>query len=55
MAMIAYCHFKYVDKSNVIEVLIIDSLLLLLLLGLVTFQQVIEFKNGSKGNQNEQP
>lgn len=47
ICLITYCHLRFVDKTNSVEVIIIDSLLLLLF-GLVTFQQVIEFKNGSK-------
>lgn len=46
--LIVYLNIYHVDSTNVIYVLIIDSLLLLLLLGLVTFQQVIEFKDGIK-------
>lgn len=48
MICIIYCHYKYVDAKNVIEVLIIDFSALFLLLGLVTAQNIIELKNGKQ-------
>ena len=47
MILIAYSHFKYVDLSNVVEVLIIDLCGVLLCLGLVTAEQIISFKSGN--------
>ena len=50
MILIAYSHFKYVDLTNVVEVLIIDLSGVLLCLGLVTASNIIELKNG-KNNE----
>jgi hypothetical protein len=52
MILIAYSHFKYVDLSNVVEVLIIDLSGVLLCLGLVTASNIIELKNG-KNNETK--
>jgi len=49
MVCIAYVHFKWVNHENVAEVLIIDLCGVLILLGLVTMEQVLKLKNG----QNE--
>jgi hypothetical protein len=53
MWLIAYCH-HFVDASNMVDVLMIDCAFVLLLLGIITMQQVVEFKNGNKPNNNEQ-
>ena len=50
IVMMVYCHVKYVDKDNVVEVLIIDLCGALLCLGLVTAQNIIELKNGNSPN-----
>jgi hypothetical protein len=47
MVLIAYAHYKYLDISNVVEVIIIDLCGVLILLGLVTMEQVIKLKNGN--------
>jgi len=52
MILIAYIHFKYVDLTNVVEVLIIDLSGVLLCLGLVTASNIIELKNG-KNNETK--
>lgn len=52
MILIAYSHFKYVDLTNVVEVLIIDLSGVLLCLGLVTASNIIELKNG-KNNETK--
>jgi hypothetical protein len=49
MVCVAFVHFKWVNHENVAEVLIIDLCGVLILLGLVTMEQVIKLKNG----QNE--
>jgi hypothetical protein len=46
MVLIAYSHVKFVDLTNVVEVLIIDLSGVLLCLGLVSFEQIIKLKNG---------
>ena len=48
MVLVAYIHFKYIDLSNCIEALIIDLCGVSLMLGLVTFSQLINLKNGNK-------
>jgi hypothetical protein len=48
MVCIAYVHFKWVNHDNVAEVLIIDLCGVLILLGLITAEQVIKLKNGSQ-------
>jgi hypothetical protein len=47
MICIAFVHLKWVNHDNVAEVLIIDLCGVLILLGLVTMEQVIKLKNGS--------
>ena len=48
MVLIAYIHYKYVDLSNAIEAILIDLAGVLLLLGIITFEQILKFKNGGK-------
>ena len=48
MVLIAYVHYKYVDLSNAIEAILIDLAGVLLLLGIITFEQILKFKNGAK-------
>ena len=50
MFCIGYIHFKYVNEANAIEALIIDLSGVLVALGIITMQNVIELKNGAKGN-----
>lgn len=52
MVCVAYIHYKYVDLSIAVEVLIIDLCAVLLCLGLVTASNLIELKNGSKQQDN---
>lgn len=53
MVCIAYIHFKFVDITIAVEVLIVDLSGVLLCLGLVTASHIIELKNGSKTTENE--
>lgn len=53
--MVIYCHLKYIDKDNVVEVLIIDFIAIGFLLGLVTFEQILKFKNGTAQPDNNNP
>ena len=46
MPCVYYLHYRYVDMSNSISFLVADLLAILLFLGIVTFEQVIKFKNG---------
>jgi hypothetical protein len=51
MLCIAFIHFRFVDKDNAIEALMIDLSGVLLCLGIVTAQNIIELKNGkNEGN-----
>lgn len=53
MLLVTFLHYKYVDKTNVIEALIVDSCMILLLLGLVTFEQVIALRNGKGPSEGQ--
>jgi hypothetical protein len=46
-----YIHIAHVDKSNAVSALTIDGIVLLLLLGIITAQNVIQFKHGKQDNQ----
>jgi hypothetical protein len=48
MVCIAFVHLKWVNHENVAEVLIIDLCGVLILLGLVTAQNVLDYKNSEK-------
>ena len=48
MVCVAFVHFKWVNHDNVAEVLIIDLCGVLILLGLVTAQNVLDYKNSEK-------
>lgn len=52
MVCVAYIHYKYVDITISVEVLIVDLSAVLLCLGLVTASNIIELKNGSKTKEN---
>ena len=41
-----YIHVRYVGPENAIEALLVDAGTALLCLGIITFEQVIKFKNG---------
>lgn len=45
---VIYVHIKFVNHRNAVEVIIIDLLAILLLLGIVTIQNIIELKMGYK-------
>ncbi len=48
MICIAYIHINYVSESNAVEVLIIDLCGVLVLLGVITIQSLIELRNSEK-------
>lgn len=52
MVCVAYIHFKYVDITIAVEVLIVDLASVLLCLGLVTASNLIELKNGNKQKED---
>lgn len=45
---IAYIHYKYLTTDTAYSFLIVDSICVMLLLGRVTFSQILKFKNGDK-------
>lgn len=53
MILVVYIHLKYVDVSNCIDALIIDLCGVSLMLGLVTFSQLINLKNGGNDETNK--
>ena len=52
MVCVFYLHYKYVDTTNAFDFLVADLCAIMLLLGIVTAQNIIELKNGKT---NEQP
>jgi len=48
MVCIAWIHYLFVDTNNAIEALIIDLVGVAFFLGLVSFTQILELKNGKK-------
>jgi len=50
---IAYCHYKYVTSANATTVIIIDWLVALLLLGRITFSEILKLKNGNTDKSTE--
>lgn len=56
MLLIFWLHWKYVDKENVVEVLIIDTSVVLGLLGVATYDKIQERKTKqSQDNGESQP
>jgi hypothetical protein len=47
VVMTTYIHYAHVDKSNAIEALMVDVCAILILLGIITAGNIIEFKNGA--------
>lgn len=47
-----YIHLRFIDESNAINALIVDSCFISFLLGMVTADQLIKFKNGKKGEED---
>jgi hypothetical protein len=47
MLLVIYLHFKHVDASNVVSVLVYDMLFILLLLSIITIDQLYKFKLGA--------
>jgi len=46
-----YVHYEHVDNSNAVDALIVDACVVVMCLGIVTAEQVIKLKNGSKDDQ----
>lgn len=59
MLCVGWVHLRYLDVNNAVEVLLIDLSFIVLLLGIVTAQNLIELKLGKndveKGAKQEQP
>lgn len=53
IVFIGYCHYRYVTAANATTVIIIDWLVALLLLGRVTFSEILKFKNGNTDKSTE--
>lgn len=51
---VCYVHFRFVDVSVAIEVMIIDLLFISLLLGLVTADNLIQLRMGRNHNEPKQ-
>lgn len=45
-ALAVFIHGKYLNQNNAFDFLCVDVAMILLLLGIVTIQNLIEFKNG---------
>jgi hypothetical protein len=52
MICVVYIHKSYVDLNNAVSVVVYDMLFILLLFGVVTFDQLYKFKTG--GSSTEQ-
>lgn len=51
VVMSAFIHLKYVNETNAIEALIVDVCCVLVALGIITAQNIIDFKsNKNEGN-----
>jgi len=48
MILVTFIHCKYCNQQTAYDFLLADCAMILLLLGIVTVQNVIEFKNGGK-------
>jgi len=53
MICIGYLHYKYTDLSNAVSFLTVDLIGVFMLLGIVTAEQVIKFKNGGTDDTNK--
>lgn len=53
MACIVWVHYKWINHDNVAEVLIIDLCGVLILLGIITAEQIIKFKNDKPNESNK--
>lgn len=52
MGLTVFIHAKYLSKETAYEFLIVDCAMILILLGIVTIQNIIEFKNGKTPANN---
>ena len=53
MVCVAYIHYKFIDTSTAINAQIVDLCAILVLLGIITIEQVIKLKNGNNNNEND--
>lgn len=53
MLLISYCVFNYVDETNVIQALIVLCIFVLILLGLIVIENLVELVKSIKGNNND--
>jgi len=54
MLLIVYLHCRFINTDNLIEALLIDCGTLLMLLGIITMEQVIKFKNGGEEEKKDE-
>ena len=47
VVMSAFIHLRYVNEANAIEALIVDVCCVLVALGIITAQNIIDLKNGN--------
>lgn len=52
MMLITYCVLYYVDETNVIQALIVLCIFVLILLGLIVIENLVELVKSIKGNNN---
>ena len=50
VVMSAFIHLKYVNHDNAIEALIVDVSCVLVALGIITAQNIIDFRNNGNAN-----
>jgi len=50
MCLVTFIHAKYCSPVTAYDFLVADCIMILLLLGIVTVQNIIEFKNGGKSD-----
>lgn len=53
MCLVVYIHASQLTHENAVEFLIIDLCGVFLSLGLITFSQIVELKNGSKNGTDQ--
>jgi len=51
----AFIHATQLTHENAVNFLLIDVTITLLCLSIVTFEQILKFKNGTKTTENEEP
>lgn len=55
MICVYWLHYKYANPENAIDLLIADLCAIMLLLGIVTAENIIQLKNGNNKTDNGNP